>query len=110
MRSAHHFAISLLAGLACTTVVETALGPAGTVAYAGLVGTLVDPGLVLFRQSDIFPAGALTAAQRLATHLAVGATLTAALVPVAPGLAAVGAAVLTVHVLADIVWDAWQRR
>lgn len=133
MYSRTHLATSLLVGLAMVPAVETPLGPVGTVVYAGLVGTLVDldhfliarvrtgswrplrravtsPRRAFVDQDELFERGDVGPRTRLLSHLLVAGVLVGALVANWSSLALVTAVVLSVHVVADAVWDRFRDR
>ncbi len=133
MYTREHLVLSLVGGGGLVPLVETPLGPPGTVAFAAVVGTLVDldhfliarvrtgswaalrraiadPRLALIEQDELFEPGAVGQRVRLASHLVIGVLLVAGLVAVSPALAVVAAVVLGLHVLADAAWDAMLNR
>lgn len=133
MYSREHLAISIVVGGILVPVVETPLGPAGTVAFAGLVGTLIDldhfvivrvrrgswaplrrasrrPRRVFFAQDELFEPAEVGAWPRIVSHLAIGSLLVVGFLARAPSLAVVTAAVLGTHVVSDVLWDAWRAR
>ena len=128
MDSRSHLALSVLAGLALVPLVETPMGPVWTVAYAAIVGTLVDldhfviarlrtgswhslrlaltsPRRAVLDQDELFEPGDVGARRRLLSHLLVGGSLVAGLAVPWPSIALVTAVVLALHVLSDVVWD-----
>jgi hypothetical protein len=133
MYSREHLAMSIVVGAALVPLVETPLGPAGTVVFAGLVGTGVDldhfviarvrtgtwtplrravssPRLALIHQEELFEPGDVGTWERIASHLVIAIVLVGGLLPTAPSLGVVTAAVLGSHIAADILWDAWRAR
>ncbi|MFB6074796.1 MAG: hypothetical protein ABEJ89_07270 [Haloarculaceae archaeon] len=71
---------------------------------------LARPSRVLFDQSALFADSASFPEARLLSHVLLGGVGFTALWPVAPALAALTGATLYVHVLADLVWDVYERR
>jgi hypothetical protein len=123
----------VLVGVALVLAVDTGYPVVLVVAYAGLVGTVVDldhffiarartgswaplvrslsdPRMALFEQDDIFESGDVGRWTRLGSHALVTVVLSGILLWVATSLAVVTAVVLGVHVCCDIVWDQWRVR
>lgn len=111
--------------------VEPLVG-AGWVLYAAVVGVGIDvdhfciawyntgsprairyvrrnPRAVVFDQGTIFRPDELTKLERLLSHMVIGGLLTGGLRVVAPALATLTAAVLYVHIVADLVADVRER-
>lgn len=133
MHSREHLATSLVAGLALVQFVETPLGPVGTVAFAGLLGVVVDldhfliarfrtgswgplrravtsPRRAFIDQDELFDAGDVGERTRLLSHVLVASLLVAGFLVTWPSLAIVVAVVLSVHIGADLLWDALRAR
>ncbi|MEF8776921.1 MAG: hypothetical protein V5A43_10540 [Haloarculaceae archaeon] len=133
MYSRSHLTTSLLVGLPMVAVVETPLGPAGTVGYARLVGTLVvldhfliarvrtgswrprrralaSPRRAFVEQGELFGAGDVGPWTRLVTHLLIVGVLLGSLLGTWPSIAMVTGVVLSVHLVADAVWDRYRDR
>lgn len=66
---------------------------------------IADPRLVVLDQSDLVREGEVLPFQRLASHLAIGGPLVAALGLASPYLAWLGAVTLWAHLLADAAWE-----
>jgi hypothetical protein len=64
---------------------------------------LADPGLVLFRQEEVFDVD--FRGERLASHVGIGTALTLAWIALAPAVAVITVVVVTVHVVADVLRD-----
>jgi hypothetical protein len=133
VRSGHHLLLSVVAGVALVPVVETGLPSVAVVGYAAALGTLVDldhfllarynagdwrtlrrglaaPRLLTLRQGELIEPGEVGPFQRLGSHLVVAALWVGGVAWAGrPGLALVGAVVLYVHVLADVVWETRRR-
>lgn len=68
---------------------------------------LADPTLIVRDQGAIFDPSEITPIQRLLSHVVIAGALVGGLALVDVALAAFTALVLYVHLLADLVWDAW---
>jgi hypothetical protein len=66
---------------------------------------LANPRLVVLEQDEIFAPDAITELQRLLSHVLVIGVVVPVAAVVDPALAVFVAAVLYVHLLADLVWD-----
>lgn len=133
MRSGHHLLLSVAAGLPLALTLQTPLSPAGIVAYAAVLGTLIDldhfplsryntgdwrtlrrglrdPRLLTVAQSELIAEGEVHPFQRLVSHLVIAGVAVGGLALADQwGLAQVTAVVLYVHLLADVAWEAWRR-
>lgn len=131
MYSKHHFLVSAAAGLAIAISVPSSYPAWAVVAYAAAIGVGIDfdhflvsrintgdwsaletclrtPTLVFLDQDAIFEEGEIGELRRLLSH-AVAIGLVVPLTWIAdPFVGGLTAAVLYLHVLADLVWDVWR--
>lgn len=129
MDSKRHLLISLALGIAMAAVLDSALPALVVVAYAAVLGVVIDfdhflasrlhrgdwkaarrcladPRLVFVDQSAIFDADDLWPRQRLLSHVVIiGLFVPAVFVVAGPSLALVSGVVLYAHVLADLIQD-----
>jgi hypothetical protein len=68
---------------------------------------LRDPSIVVFDQAAIFEEGDVGARRRLLSHVVIGGFAIGGLSVFNRSLALVGALVLGIHLLQDVVYDAW---